>query len=542
MSQRKIKNGAADLDVIIVGAGFAGLYQLRELRKRGYNVRVIEAGNDIGGTWYWNCYPGARVDTYDSMYQYSAPELWTDWDYSEKYPQWDEVRKYFDYIDSKWGLRRDCQFGTRVTAATFDEKANVWNVKTDDGETTTCRWLMLCIGALGQRNIPDFPGLKSFKGEAHHTSLWPQGGLDVRGKRVGVIGTGASAVQVIQEVSKEAARLTVFQRTPNLAIPMRQEKISKEQNARLKERYPESFEMRAKTFAGFDFDFLPKGALEVSDRERQATYERLWEIGGFVWWLGTFNDVLFSKEANDTQYAFWRDQTRKRIKDPILQEKLAPTVPPHPFGVKRPSLEQWYYECFNQDNVQLVDMNERPIERVTENGVMAGGGVEHKLDILVLATGFDAVSGGLTSIDIVGTDGKTLRERWANGISSHLGMAVDKFPNMLFFYGPQSPSGFCNGPTCAELQSDWAVRFIEDMDRNGTKRVEPTPEVTAAWRENAINIVNNTLFPLAKSWYMGANIPGKPLEILCYPGGLPDYLKRANEVAANGYTGFVQIH
>jgi cyclohexanone monooxygenase len=428
-----------------------------------------------------------------------------------------------------------------VTAATFDEKANVWNVKTDDGETTTCRWLMLCAGFAAKRHIPDFPGLKSFKGEAHHTSLWPQGGLDVRGKRVGVIGTGASGVQVIQEVSKEAARLTVFQRTPNLTIPMRQEKISKEQNARLKEKYPEYFEMRAKTFAGFDFDFLPKGALEASDRERQATYERLWEIGGFVWWLATFNDVLFSKEANDTQYAFWRDQTRKRIKDPILQEKLAPTVPPHPFGVKRPSLEQWYYECFNQDNVQLADINERPIERVTENGVMAGG-VEHKLDILVLATGFDAVSGGLTSIDIVGTDGKTLRERWANGIRSHLGMAVDKFPNMLFFYGPQSPSGFCNGPTCAELQSDWAVRFIEDMDGNGTKRVEPTPEATGAWRENVINIVNKTLFPLAKSWYMGANIPGKPVEILNYPGGLPDYLKRANEVAANGYTGFVQIH
>jgi cyclohexanone monooxygenase len=335
MSQSKIKDGAADFDVIIVGAGFAGLYQLRELRKRGYNVRVIEAGNDIGGIWYWNCYPGARVDTYGSMYQYSAPELWTDWDYSEKYPQWDEVRKYFDYVDSKWDLRRDCQFGTGVTAATFDEKANVWNVKTDDGETTTCRWLMLCAGFAAKRHIPDFPGLKSFKGEAHHTSLWPQGGLDVRGKRVGVIGTGASAVQVIQEVSKEAARLTVFQRTPNLTIPMRQEKISREQNARLKEKYPEAFEMRAKTFAGFDFDFLPKGVLEVSDRERQATYERLWEIGGFVWWLGTFNDVLFVKEANDTQYAFWRDQTRKRIKDPILQEKLAPTVPPHPFGVKR---------------------------------------------------------------------------------------------------------------------------------------------------------------------------------------------------------------
>jgi cation diffusion facilitator CzcD-associated flavoprotein CzcO len=540
MRQNKVKNSEANFDVIVVGAGFAGLYQLRELRKRGYSVRVIEAGNDIGGIWYWNCYPGARVDTTGSIYQYSAPELWTDWDYSEKYPQWDEVRKYFDYVDGKWDLRKDCQFGSRVIAATFDEKSNVWNVETHDGKTTSCRYLILCTGFAAKPNIPDFPGIKSFKGKAYHTALWPQGGLDVRGKRVGVIGTGASAVQVIQEASKDAAHLTVFQRTPNLTIPMRQEKISKEKNSRLKGKYPESFDMRAKAFAGFDFDFLPKGALEVSDKERQATYERLWEVGGFVWWLGTFNDVLFNEEANATQYAFWRDQTRKRIKNPILQEKLAPTVAPHPFGVKRPCLEQWYYECFNQDNVELVDLNEAPIERLTENGVMAGG-VERKFDILVLATGFDAVSGGLTSINIVGTDGTSLRDRWAKGISSHLGMAVEKFPNMLFLYGPQSPSGFCNGPTCAELQGDWAVRFIEDMDKNGTKRVEPTPEAMTAWRKQTMDAIRSTLFPLAKSWYMGANIPGKPVEILPYPGGLPDYLKRANDVAANGYTGFVQI-
>jgi len=538
MSQQK-RSDKADFDVIVVGAGFAGLYQLHQLRKRGYSVRVVEAGNDIGGIWYWNCYPGARVDTTGSIYQYSAPELWKDWDYSEKYPQWDEVRRYFDYVDSKWDLRKDCQFGTRVIGATFDEEGNVWNVDTSDGKSTSCRWLILCTGFAAKPNIPEFPGLKNFKGEAHHTGLWPQNGLDLRGKRVGVIGTGASAVQVIQEASKEAAHLVVFQRTPNLTIPMRQEKLSKEDNQVLKETYPECFNRRQETFAGFDFDFLPKGALEVSDRERSDTYERLWQTGGFTWWLGTFNDVLFNKEANDTQYAYWRDQTRKRIKDPILQEKLAPMVAPHPFGVKRPCLEQWYYECFNQDNVELVDVSETPIECVTDQGVVAGGS-EHKLDMLVLATGFDAVSGGLTSIEVVGTDGRTLRERWANGISSHLGMTVDKFPNMLFLYGPQSPSGFCNGPTCAELQGDWAVRFIEDMDKNGTKRVEPTPEAMAAWRENAISIINATLFPLAKSWYMGANIPGKPIEILPYPGGLPDYLKRANEVAANGYTGFVQ--
>jgi cyclohexanone monooxygenase len=537
--KNKPQNTAADFDVIVVGAGFAGLYQLYHLRKRGYNVRVIDVADDIGGIWYWNCYPGARVDTTGSIYQYSDPELWKDWDYSEKYPPWDEVRRYFDYVDSKWDLRKDCQFGTRVIGATFDEEANVWNVATNDGKTTSCRYLVLCTGFAAKPNFLNVPGLASFEGEAHHTGLWPQGGLDFRGKRVAVIGTGASGVQVIQEASKEAALLTVFQRTPNLTIPMRQQKISKEENARLKEKYPEYFAARGKAFAGFDFDFLPKGALEVSKEERRATYERLWKEGGFRFWLGTFNDVLFDTAANDTQYAFWRDQTRKRIKDPVLQEKLAPTVPPHPYGVKRPSLEQWYYECFNQDNVKLVDLNEAPIERITEKGLVAGG-VEHEFDVLVLATGFDAVSGGLTAIDIKGTDGKSLRERWANGISTHLGMAVDKFPNMLFLYGPQSPSGFCNGPTCAELQGDLAIKFIEDMDENGTKRVEATSDATAAWRQNTINIVNATLFPLGKSWYMGANVPGKPLEILPYPGGLPDYLERTNECAANGYSGFVQ--
>jgi cyclohexanone monooxygenase len=532
-------NQNTDYDVIIVGAGFAGIYQLHQLRKRGYRVRVIEAGSDIGGVWHWNCYPGARVDSIGAIYQFSDPDLWKDWDYSEKFPAWDEVRRYFDHVDSKWQVRKDCSFNTRVTSAQYDEGANAWQVSTNAGDTLTCRYFVLCTGFAAKPVIPQFEGRDTFKGEAYHTGLWPQGGLDLKDKRIAVIGTGASAVQVIQEASKESTQVTVFQRTPNLTIPMRQVKISAEENAKHKEQYPEIFETRKQTFAGFEFFMLDKGAMEVSEEERQETYKKVWEQGAFNWWLGNFNDVLVNQEANDTQYAFWRDETRKRIKDPVLQEKLAPTVPPHPYGVKRPCLEQWYYECFNQDNVRLVDVREQPIQRITETGLIAGD-EELDFDVIVYATGFDAVSGGLTAIDIRGTDGRSLRERWSDGIRTHLGMAVDKFPNMIFLYGPQSPSGFCNGPTCAEVQGDWVIKFIEDMDAKGVIRVEADADATEVWREGTKNIIDQTLFPLANSWYMGANIPGKPREILAYPGGLPSYVEQVTAVAEAGYSGFHQ--
>lgn len=535
---QQLKNNA-DYDIIIVGAGFAGIYQLYQSRKRGYRVRLIEAGNDIGGIWHWNCYPGARVDSLGAIYQFSDPELWKDWDYAEKFPAWDEVREYFNYVDSKWDVRKDCVFNTRVISAGFDENYNIWNVKTDDGETTTCRYFIPCTGFASKPMIPDFVDRDKFKGEAHHTALWPQQGLDFKDKKIGVIGTGASAVQVIQEASKEAAQVTVFQRTANLTIPMRQEKISKEENAKLKKIYPELFEKRKRTFAGFEFDMLPKGALDLSEDERRAQYEEVWKEGAFNWWLGNFNDVLMNQEANDTQYAFWREETRKRIRKPELLEKLAPTVAPHPYGTKRPCLEQWYYECFNQDNVRLIDLHEEPIQRFTENGLIAGS-EEHEFDIIVYATGFDAVSGGLTAIDIRGTDGRSLKERWAEGIRTYLGVAVDKFPNMLFIYGPQSPSGFCNGPTCAEIQGDWVIQFIEDMDRKNVQRVEAESEATEEWREKTLEIIEHTLFPLANSWYMGANIPGKHREILVYPGGLPSYVDKITEVASAEYSGFMQ--
>jgi cation diffusion facilitator CzcD-associated flavoprotein CzcO len=411
-------------------------------------------------------------------------------------------------------------------------------VQASDGSVTRAKFFLLCTGIAAKPYIPPLGRLQDFRGICHHTSLWPQDGVDFKGKRVGVIGTGASGVQVIQEVYQDVAELTVFQRTPNLALPMRQRKLDDETNRLMKETFPERFRKRAETFAGFDYNFIPTNALDVSDQERLATYEDLWNRGGFFPWLGSYQDVLSNEEANDTAYAFWRDKVRARIKDPIVAEKLAPMKPLHPFGVKRPSLEQHYYEAYNQPNVHIVDLLESPIECLSPTGAKTKDG-EVELDILVLATGFDAVTGGLTSIDIRGTNGETLREKWSSGSRAHLGMASAHFPNLLYIYGPQSPSAFCNGPTCAELQGDFVVACIEYMRRNNLRRIEAREEAEEAWRDHVAELVGATLFSRAQSWFMGANIPGKKREMLAYPGGLPLYLQKCKEAADAGYAGFV---
>ena len=526
-----------DLDVIVVGAGFAGLYLLDRLRGMGMAVQVFEAGGGLGGVWYWNCYPEARVDSPGPIYQYSRDDLWRKWQFSELYPSWQELREYFRYVDEKLGLSRDIRFNRRVNEAEFDQARNRWTVRSSDGSVTSARYFVLCTGVASKPYVPDLPGLSDFAGERHHTALWPQQGLDMAGKRVGVIGTGASGVQVAQEAAGVAAHLTVFQRTPNLALPMRQTKLDDDTIRHMKETYPEMYDRRTKTFAGFDYDFLTKSAFEVSDDERQAIFERLWEVGGFAPWLGTFNDIFVNEEANRAVYNFWRDKTRARINDPAVAEILAPAEPIHPFGVKRPSLEQHFYEIFNQHNVSLVDLRTAPIERVTRTGIKTATG-EHDLDVLVLATGFDAVTGGLTSIDIRGTQGETLKEKWARGARAHLGMAVAGFPNLLFVYGPQSPNAFCNGPTCAEVQGDWIARLLDHLRQRNCTRIEATVPAEEAWRAQVLALADTTLFPRADSWYFGVNIPGKPREMLAFAGGLPAYMEKCRESAERGYEGF----
>jgi cation diffusion facilitator CzcD-associated flavoprotein CzcO len=536
-TKRAAKAETEELDVIIVGAGFAGFYLLDRLRGMGMSVQLFEAGDGPGGVWYWNCYPGARVDSPGPMYQFSREDLWRDWKFSELYPSWQEIRAYFQYVDKKLDLGRDIRFNRRVKQAEFDPARNRWTVRSSDGSVTRARYFVLCTGLGSKPYMPALPGLGDFDGEHHHTALWPQQGLDLAGKRVGVIGTGASGVQIAQEAAAVAAHLTVFQRTPNLALPMRQRKLDDDTIRRMKQDYPSAYQKRRTSFGGFDYDPLEKSASEVSEDERRTTFERIWQIGGLAPWVGSFNDLLVNEQSNRAAYDFWRDKTRARIKDPAVAEMLAPTEPLHPYGTKRPSLEQNFFDIFNQPNVSLVDLRKTPIERVTRSGIKTTAG-EHDLDILVLATGFDAVTGGLTSIDIRGTQGETLGEKWTKGVRAHLGMAAAGFPNLLFVYGPHSPNAFANGPTCAELQGDWIAQMLDHVRQRDWARFEATGPAEEAWRAHVFEIADGTLFPRADSWYFGANIPGKKREMLAFAGGLSTYMAKCNESAERGYEGF----
>ncbi len=526
-----------DYDVIVVGAGFAGLYQLHRLRDLGMSVVLLEAGSALGGIWHWNCYPGARVDSHVPVYEFSDERLWRDWYWDERFPDWRALRRYFDHVDATWDLSRDIRFNTRVRGATWDEDARHWRVVTDAGQSIRTRFFVLCTGFAAKAHIPEFPGLHDFASACHHTAHWPQEGLDMTGLRVGVIGTGASGVQVVQEAAKVAADVTVFQRTPILALAMQQRRLTKAEQDAAKAHYPDVFRRRTETNSGFEFIGSGESALSVSSEERQATYERLWQAGGFSFWAGGYSDLLINEASNRTAYDFWRDKVRARVDDPATAELLAPMDPPHPFGVKRPSLEQTYYDAFNQQNVSLVDLKSTPIERITPIGVRTSRR-EHEFDLLVLATGFDAVTGGLTNIDIQGSRGESLAEHWQRGVRTHLGLASAGFPNLLYVYGPQSPSGFCNGPTCAEVQGDWVVELIGHLRDKGITRFEATREAEEIWRDQVQTTASMTLFPRADSWYMGANIPGKPREMLNWPGGLQTYITACRSAAEEGYSGF----
>lgn len=527
-----------ELDVVIVGAGFAGVYQLFRLRELGFRCQILEAGSNLGGIWHWNCYPGARVDTWAYLYQYSREDLWRDWNWSEMFPDWSELRRYFRYVDEKLDLSKDVRFNTRVAGAEFDESKSQWIVRAQDGSVTRAQHLILCTGFAAKPHIPKFKGLESFKGVVHHTGLWPQEGLGFTGKRVGVIGTGASAVQVIQEASRTAKHLTVFQRSPAMAIPMLQRKLSVAEQTEMKKGYAEKFRMRPTTHCGYDFTWRPGSALDASPEERQKVYEELWAQGGFPFWLANYEDTIVNRQSNDSAYAFWRDKTRPRIKDPVKREKLAPMKSPYAFGCKRVSLEQWYYDLFDQDNVSLVDITDSPIEEVTPRGIRTKDEGETGLDIIVMGTGFDAVSGGILAIQVRGTDGRLLSEKWKNGVRSLMGLSSAGYPNMYWLYGPQSPSGWSNGPTTAEVQGDMVVRIIDDMRRMGVKRIEPTVVAEDHWVEHNREIANMTLIPQTDSWYNGSNVPGKPIEVLNYGGGLPLYAQKFAESADHGYKGF----
>jgi cation diffusion facilitator CzcD-associated flavoprotein CzcO len=525
-----------DYDVIIVGAGFAGLYALYKLRKERYSARVYETGTGVGGVWYWNRYPGARVDVENLEYSYTfSAELERDWQWSERYSSQPELEAYANHVADRFDLRRDIQFDTRVTAMRFDEERNRWHVGTNRGDEVTSRYCVMATGCLSIPKTIDLPGIDDFKGAIYRTSLWPKEGVDFSGKRVGEVGTGSSGVQSIPIIAAQAAHLTVFQRTATFSMPSQN---GASDPARVKAWFDnrDSYhrQQRQSAFGLLMTEISPISAHEVSAEERRRRYEERWAQGG-LGIIGTFYDLLIDQRANDTAAEFVREKIRTLVDAPEMARKLIPYG--HPIFTKRPCVDSGYFESFNRDNVTLVDLREEPLETVTETGIRAGG-KDYAFDILVLAIGFDAMTGALCNIDIRGRRGVSLREQWADGPGTYLGLAVAGFPNMFLITGPGSPSVLGNMISAIEENSNWIAECMTHMGKRGLSAVEATREAQDAWVAEVNRAADATLYPLARSWYMGDNIPGKKRVFVPYIGGWKKYLDRCDEVAAKGYEGF----
>ncbi|WEW58875.1 hypothetical protein PRK78_004343 [Emydomyces testavorans] len=530
-------------DALIVGAGFSGISEefgtgthiQVEMALAFLTLRLLEDRLTSYRTQI-----GIRVDCDVPVYEYSEPELWKDWTWTEKYPSGEEIRKYFDHVDRVWDIKKDVEFNLRVIGGQFDVKEENWKIRTDDGRTTTCKFFILATGFAAKPYTPSFKGIESFKGAIHHSCSWPKDGVDTRGKRVGVIGTGATGVQIAQECAKDADSLTVFQRTPNLALPMRQGKLTSEEQERRKSTYPGFFRNRLKTFGGMKYTFMDKKVEDATPAEREEFLETAWANGGFEFWLAGYSDTFFDIEANRLLYDFWAKKTRERIKDPEKRDILAPLEPIHPFGTKRPSLEQNYYEIFNQPNVDVVDLRKNNIEEIKPGGILVSDGSFYPLDIIALATGYDAVTGGMVNMGLCDVNGQPLAEEWKNGVLTYLGMCHRGYPNMFYMYGAQAPTAFSNGPSCIEIQGRWIADIIQKIQENGLRYIEPKAKAEVQWKAKVDTVSDTTLLPLADSWYMGVNIPGKKREQLNWPGGLLAYSEECLE-ALKSWENFVIV-
>ncbi len=525
-------------DAIIVGAGFAGLYQLHKLRDElGLSVRVLEAGEGVGGTWYWNRYPGARCDSESYSYSFSFSDaLQQEWEWTERYPKHDEIRRYLNHVADRFDLRRDIQLGTRVTAASFDDATNRWTVTTERGERFAASFLITAVGCISSANIPQISGLESFRGPWYHTGRWPHEGVDFTGKRVGLIGTGSTGIQATPVIAEQAAHLTVFQRTANYSVPARNAPLDPAFKRDVKANYAQIRAVMRSTVNGHPFTIADTPALSVSEAERQQLYERAWEVGGLRF-RATFKDLLTSKEANDTAVRFLHDKIRSIVKDPDVAEALLPKD--HAFATKRPPIDTNYFETFNRDNVSLVDLKATPIETITPDGIRTSAG-EIPLDVIVFATGFDAMTGTLLAMDISGSGGRSLRDDWAAGPHTYLGLQTPGYPNLFSITGPGSPSVLTNMPVAIEQHVEWIADCLQYMRANGLTRIEATQPAADRWVEHVNEAANATLLPTAKSsWYLGANIPGKPRVFMPYAGGMARYAGLCAEVAKDGYRGFL---
>ncbi len=526
----------AAFDAVVVGAGFAGLYMLHRLRGLGLSVRVFEAGEGVGGTWYWNRYPGARCDIESMQYSYSfSEELQQEWRWPERFSAQPDILRYANHVADRFDLRRDIRFGTRVTGVAWDEAAERWTVETDRGDRVTAPICIMATGCLSAARVPDIPGLSSFEGDTHHTGHWPHEGVDFTGKRVAVIGTGSSAIQSIPVIAEQAVRVTVFQRTPNFSIPARNKPMDDAYDAEWKKEYP-ARRAKARTMRnGIYYNLNDKSAMEVEEEERLQEYETRWEAGGLAF-MAAFSDLALNAESNRTAADFVRSKIRATVRNPAVAEALSPTT--YPIGTKRICVDNDYFEAFNRDNVSLVDIRKTPIEEVTPTGIRTGDGAHHEADAIVFATGFDAMTGALLKAGIRGRSGLPLAEKWEAGPRTYLGLMTAGFPNLFTITGPGSPSVLSNMMVSIEQHVDWIADCIARMRARGVRTIEATQEAEDAWVEHANEVAHRTLYPQAASWYMGANIPGKPRVFMPYIGGVGVYREKCDEVAAKGYEGF----
>ncbi len=525
-----------EVDAVVIGAGFAGLYAVYKLREMGLTHVGFEQGGNVGGTWYWNRYPGASSDSESWVYAYTfSPELEQAWTWSCRFPEQAEILRYLEHVADRFELRSAFQFNSRVNGACFDEAAGRWRVTTEHGETVSARFLITAVGCLSAAQVPDIAGRDDFRGGWYHTGQWPHAGVEFTGKRVGVVGTGSSGIQSIPVIAREAAHLTVFQRTPNFSVPARNAPLSPTQVADLKRNIKQIRETCRWSTIGQPYDWKDQEALAMSPEALRAQFEADWQTGGFAWMFGSFRDLLADPRANALAADFVRGKIRSVVQDPEVARKLIPTG--YPIGTKRLPLDADYFETYNRDNVSLVDLRETPIERIVATGIRTSDRT-HELDIIVFATGFDALTGPLTRIGIRGREGQALEARWAAGPATYLGVCTHGFPNLFMVTGPGSPSVLGNMPTSIEQHVDWICACIEHLRKSGASCIEATAEAELQWGEHVKALADATLFPQADSWYMGANIPGKPRVFLPYIGGFGTYRKLCQELAEKGYEGF----
>jgi cyclohexanone monooxygenase len=529
-------SGADAYDVVVVGAGFAGMYMLHRLRGQGLSARVYEQGGDVGGTWYWNRYPGARCDVESMQYSYSfSEELQQEWAWSERYAPQPEILKYANHVADRFKLRGDIQLNTRVDRAAFDEGANIWSVTTSDGNTVRAKYVVLATGCLSNARMPDIKGLSDFKGRVYHTGRWPHERIDFTGLRVGVIGTGSSAIQSVPVIAEQASQLTVFQRTANFSIPARNAALMEEEREAFRKSYPEIRRFAREVARNGIYTEMPdRGALDDGDNERRAKYEQRWSRGGLTF-MSVYNNLALDKAANDTAADFVRQKIAEIVRDPRTAKLLQPNN--HPIGSKRICVDTEYYATFNRPNVTLVDIRSNPIEEITANAVRTGG-KSYEVDALVLATGFDAMTGSVAKIDICGRNGQTLNQKWAEGPKTYLGLMSAGFPNLFIITGPGSPSVLSNMIVSIEQHVDWITDCLAHMRDRGFETMEAEKDAEEKWVAHVNEVAHTTLYPQANSWYMGANIPGKPQIFMPYIGGVGVYRQICNDIAAKGYEGF----